>query len=182
METFPNVWTQFFPLFFKYHFIEANTRLGPESLRSLLGFTMLLSLSCQRHVCWTNIWKMCSLPNFTVFHHARIYFTERCLLKMVLGCFWNFLRTNENNTKNQTCYIMNATLTTWTSLKNVAHGEIQRHCHNVNRVTMASTPKPRSCISALTTSLRTYDIHFVISCTCMICMSVFPIWKNSEFK
>ena len=87
METFPNVWTQFFPLFFKYHFIEANTRLGPGCLRSHLRFAMLLSLSCQRHVCWTNIWKMCFLPNFTVFHHARIYFTERCLLKMVLGWF-----------------------------------------------------------------------------------------------
>lgn len=117
METFLNVWTQFFPLFFKYNFIEANTRLGPGCLRSLLGFTMLLSLSCQRHVRRTNIWKMCFLPNFTVFHHARIYFTEKCLLKMVLGCFWNFLRTNENDTKNQTCDIMNATLTTWTSLK-----------------------------------------------------------------
>ena len=37
------------------------------------------------------------------------------------------------------------------------------------RVTMASTPKPRSCISALTNVselkiFRTYDIHFVISC------------------
>ena len=181
METFPTFGLNFFLSFLNIT-SEANTRLGPGCLRSLLGFTMLLSLSCQQHVCWTNIWKMCFLPNFTVFHHARIYCTERCLLKMVLGCFWNFLRTNENNTENQTCYIMNATLTTWTSLKNVAHGEIQWHCHNVNRVTMASTPKPRSCISALTTSLswrffETYgNIHFVISCTCMICMRVYDLY------
>lgn len=107
---FPTFGLNFSSLF---HFIQANTRLGPGCLRSLLGFTMLLSLSCQGHVCWRNIWKMCSLPTFTVFHHARIYFTERCLLKMVFRCFWNFLRTNENNTKNQTCYIMNATLTTF---------------------------------------------------------------------
>ena len=180
-KTFPTFGLNFFLSFLNIT-SEANTRLGPGCLRSLLGFTMLLSLSCQQHVCWTNIWKMCFLPNFTVFHHARIYCTERCLLKMVLGCFWNFLRTNENNTENQTCYIMNATLTTWTSLKNVAHGEIQWHCHNVNRVTMASTPKPRSCISALTTSLswrffETYgNIHFVISCTCMICMRVYDLY------
>lgn len=141
METFPNVWTQFFPPCFKYHFIEANTRLGPGCLRSLLGFTMLLSLSCQR--------KMCFLPDFRAFHHAGIYFTQRCLLKMVLGCLWNFLRTNENTTKNQTCYLMNATLTTSTSLKTVAMVRFNGHIVTpVNRVTMASTPNPRSCISA----------------------------------
>ena len=87
METFPNVWTQvFFAIF--YHFTEANTRLG--CLRPLLGFTMLLSLSCQRHVVWTKIWKSVSCQ--TSQHFTMLLFT--LLQDVSWSWFWGVFGTS----------------------------------------------------------------------------------------